>query len=275
MNETVNSRVSVKIWVRRDEFVAWYLYKVGSWCFRNRLRVIAGWVVLLIVGGVGAWTFSGDTNDKFELGSTESSRAFDLIQERTPNVSTDGAVARLVLEAPEGSTLTSDAGRKLVAEALAQTRTGHVASVADPFATGSVSKDGRVAYSVINYDRVAGELTSSDERAIDRAVNTLEAGGLRAVVGGDAFESSHPSVSAELVGVLIAFVILVITLGSLVAAGMPLITAVVGVAIGLLGVTTLTGFVDLSSTTPALASMLGLAVGIDYALFIMFRTYLR
>ena len=77
--------------------------------------------------------------------------------------------------------------------------------------------------------------------------------------------------TAELIGVAVAFIVLIITFGSLVAAGMPLLTAILGVGIGLTGITTLTGFVQLSSVTPALGTMLGLAVGIDYALFIMSR----
>ena len=90
-------------------------------------------------------------------------------------------------------------------------------------------------------------------------------------MGGDAFTETEVAVTAELIGIAIAFVVLAITFGSLVAAGMPLLTAVIGVGIGIMGVTTVSGFVELSSVTPALASMLGLAVGIDYALFIMSR----
>jgi len=251
--------------------VAWYLYKLGRWSFRNRFKVIAAWVALLILGGVGAATLSGDTNDKFELGDTESSQAFDLIKERTPDVSTDGATARLVVQAADGKTLTDADSQAAIAAALKQATTDHVVSASDPFTTGTVSQDGTTAYSVISYDRVATELDSADEKAVDRAAETLDDAGLTAIVGGDAFVEASHGASAEAVGIVIAFIVLAITFGSLIAAGMPLLTAVVGVGIGILGVTTLTGFIDLSSVTPALATMLGLAVGIDYALFIMSR----
>ena len=227
--------------------------------------------MLLILGGIGAATLSGETSDKFELGNTESSRAFDLIKERTPEANTDGATARLVIQAPGGRSVTDDASKAAIAAALEEVKTDHVLSASDPFATGTVSKDGSTAYSVIGYDRVSAELSASDENAVDRATDSLHQAGLDTVVGGDAFVETSHGASAEAVGILIAFVVLAITFGSLVAAGMPLLTAIVGVGIGFLGVTTLSGFVDLSSVTSALATMLGLAVGIDYALFIMSR----
>ena len=77
--------------------MAWKLYQLGRWCFRHRGRVVAGWLALLVLGGVGAATLSGQTNDTFELPSTESSQAFDLIKERTPQAATDGAIARVVV----------------------------------------------------------------------------------------------------------------------------------------------------------------------------------
>ena len=88
--------------------MAWKLYQLGRWCFRHRGRVIAGWLALLVLGGVGAATLSGQTDDTFELPSTESSQAFDLIKERTPQAA-DGAIARVVVQAPEGEQVTDAA----------------------------------------------------------------------------------------------------------------------------------------------------------------------
>jgi RND superfamily putative drug exporter len=252
--------------------MAWKLYQLGRWCFRHRGRVVAGWLALLVLGGVGAATLSGQTNDTFELPSTESSQAFDLIKERTPQAATDGAIARVVVQAPEGEQVTSPANRAAVTTALEELTTGHVATVADPFTTGTVSPDGRTAYAVVSYDRPAVELAEADEDAVHDAVATLEDAGLTVAVGGDAFaEQATAAGAAEGIGILVALVVLVITFGSLVAAGLPLLTAIIGVSVGILGVTILTGFLELSSTTPALATMLGLAVGIDYALFVMSR----
>lgn len=251
--------------------MAWYLYKLGRWSFKNRFRVVAAWAVLLILGAVGATTLSEPTNDKFELPDTESSQAFDLIKERTPQASADGATARLVIQAPQGQTLETPEAKAAVAAALKEATTEHVASASDPYTTGALSADGRTAYSTISYDRVAVDLTGADEEAMKKATDSLESADLSATVGGDAFVETAHGASAEAIGVVIAFIVLALTFGSLLAAGMPLLTAIIGVGIGILGVTTVTGFIELSSVTPALATMLGLAVGIDYALFIMSR----
>ncbi|MDX6359098.1 MAG: putative drug exporter of the superfamily, partial [Nocardioidaceae bacterium] len=164
------------------------------------------------------------------------------------------------------------ANMRAVSNALTAAQTKHVASVADPFSSGTVSKDGSVGYATISYTRPAVELTTTDTSALRTAKADATAAGLQVAVGGDALSTtSSAGTSSEAIGVVIALFVLLITFGSLIAAGMPLLTAILGVGIGITGITTLTGFVQLSSVTPALGSMLGLAVGIDYALFIMSR----
>ncbi|WP_229054695.1 MMPL family transporter [Aeromicrobium sp. Leaf350] len=248
--------------------MAWYLYKLGRWSFRRRFAVIGVWVALLLGGGVAALTLSGETSDSFELPDIESSQAADLVQDRT-GVTTNGAVARVVVQAPDGETLADYQAD--VTAAVETLSTDHVVSATDPFAAGTLSEDGTTGYITVSYDRQASELAEADLSALDDAVADLEDADLTALVSGDAVSATELSHTAEAIGIAIALVVLTITFGSLVAAGMPLVTAVVGVGIGILGVTTLSGFLELSSVTPALASMLGLAVGIDYALFIMSR----
>jgi putative drug exporter of the RND superfamily len=250
--------------------MAWYLYTLGRWSFRHRFAVIGLWLLLLLLGIVGAATLSGKTDDNFQLPNTESSQAFALIKDRT-HASADGATARLVVQADHGQTVTSRAARAAVTQALAEVKTQHVTSISDPYATGTVSPDRTTAYATISYDRQAVDLKTADKDALTQAATTLRDDGYTAFIGGDALQAAQGSSSSEGIGIVIALVVLVITFGSLVAAGMPLLTAVIGVGIGVTGITTLTGFLSLSSTTPALASMLGLAVGIDYALFIMSR----
>lgn len=253
--------------------MAWSLYRLGRWSFRHRLAVIGAWGGLLVLAGIGAVTLSGATDDQFELGDTESAAAFELIEERSPGAPTDGAIGRLVVQAPEGATLQDEQVRSDVEAALETASTGSVASVASPYDAGTISPDGRTGYATLTYEVTAPELTAADGDALEQAVAGLEEAGYTAAVGGDAATAGEtlPGGAAEAIGVVIAFVVLAVTFGSLVAAGMPLLTAIVGVGIGVAGVFTLTGFTDLSSVTPALASMLGLAVGIDYALFIMSR----
>ncbi len=251
--------------------MAWHLFRLGRWSFNHRRIVAATWVGLLILLGVGSTTLAGQTTDKFELSGVESTQAFDLIKERSPQAQTDGATAQVVFQAPDGEQLTGPANSRAVDKALAQAQTKHVASVASPFAAGTISADGTVGYATISYTKPAVDLTGTDLDRLEDARTSAESAGLDVAIGGDAITPATEPPTAELIGVGVALVVLLITFGSLVAAGMPLLTALLGVGIGVTGISTLTGFVELSSVTPALGTMLGLAVGIDYALFIMSR----
>ena len=251
--------------------MAWHLFRLGRWSFVHRKIVASIWLFLLVLGGVGASTLSGETSDKFELSGVESTQAFDLIKERSPGASTDGATAQVVFESQDGQRLDTLANKQAIAAALTEVKTKHVSSVADPFTGGTVSPDGRVAYATISYTEPSVELTATDIDALRAVKDQAERSGLDVAIGGDAIAPEGHLPTAELIGIGVALIVLAITLGSLVAAGMPLLTAILGVGIGLMGITTLSGFVDLSSVTPILGAMLGLAVGIDYALFIMSR----
>ena len=147
-----------------------------------------------------------------------------------------------------------------------------VAFVSDPFTTGTVSPDGRVAFARSTYSVPSIELTEADRETLLAAV------GGRPCVGahrrGRRATRSRPvpeQGASEAIGILIAAVVLFITFGSFVAAGLPLLTALMGIGIGVGLITAATGFVELSATTSILAVMIGLAVSIDYALFILSR----
>ena len=247
------------------------LFRLGRWSFVHRRIVALVWVGLLVLGGIGSLTLAGKTSDNFELNGVESTEAFALIKERSPQATTDGATAQVVFQAPAGQTLATPANTQAVTDALTTLKTADVTAVASPFDVGTISRDGTVGYATVSYALTAVELTDADRNALDQAEAQAEDAGLRVAVGGDANNETPGASTAEAIGVVIAFFVLLITFGSLVAAGMPLLTAVLGVGIGITGITTLSGFVSLSSVTPALGSMLGLAVGIDYALFIMSR----
>ncbi len=251
--------------------MAWHLYRLGRWSFRRRWTVLASWLALLVLAGTGAATLSGQTSDQFELPGIESTQAFDLIEERTPDAAADGATARIAFQAPEGETLSDGANQRLVLETVEAVQTDHVISASNPFETGTVSEDGRTAYSTVSYDRLSVELSEADRDALESAPDEARDAGLAVHIGGDALQEIPHGGTQEAIGIGIALLVLVLTFGSLLTAGMPILTAIIGVGIGVAGVTTLTGFVDLGSTTPILASMLGLAVGIDYALFIVSR----
>ncbi|WBB58719.1 MMPL family transporter [Streptomyces sp. WMMC500] len=142
--------------------------------------------------------------------------------------------------------------------------------VVSPFDSGLVSEDRTTALAEVTYSAPYPDLEPQTKDALHAAAEAGERAGLRVELGGDALEPEL-AVGGELAGLAVAALVLVLTLGSLLAAGMPLATGITGVLIGVCGITAATGIVDLGATTPILALMLGLAVGIDYALFIVSR----
>lgn len=252
--------------------MALYLYRLGRWSLRRRRLVSVIWVALLIAVGVGAGLMSRPTTEGFSIPGTESQRAIDLLKERFPEAGADGAVARVVFAAPAGEQLTSSENRAAIEQVVARLRTApQVSEVADPFQAEAVSPDGRVALAQVGYQVPRNDLTDDDREALLAALAPGRDAGLTVEVGGDAAQPPPEQGAGELAGVLVAALVLVITFGSLLAAGLPLVTAIVGVSVSLLTVMMMSRFVELNSDTPALALMLGLAVSIDYALFIGFR----
>nr|WP_260859830.1 MMPL family transporter [Streptomyces cupreus] len=230
------------------------------------------WVALLTLAGVGAASAPAAGSSSFSIPGTEAQKAFDLLDERFPGMSADGATARVVFQAPDGQKL-SDAGNKsAVEDAVKELGTGsEVVSVTDPFQTKSVSKDGSVGYAQVRYEVSGMELQDASKEALEQAAEDARESGLTVEIGGDALQATPETGSTEIIGIAVAAVVLVITLGSLVAAGLPLLTALIGVGIGVSTITALANTLELGSTTSTLAMMIGLAVGIDYALFIVSR----
>ncbi|WP_406352357.1 MMPL family transporter [Streptomyces sp. NBC_01635] len=152
-------------------------------------------------------------------------------------------------------------------------RISGVSEVENPAESGTVSKDGRTAVAEVTFaTKEADDVPDGTLDAVRAAGDGAEQAGLKAVYGGEPFETSHPPVGpGELVGLGVALVILVITFGSLLAAGLPLLTAVLGIAGTMAAVMGLATWFDVSDNAPTLAIMLGLAVGVDYALFIVSR----
>ncbi|MFP1629542.1 MMPL family transporter [Streptomyces sp. 5K101] len=253
--------------------MATFLYTLGRTAFRRRRLVALLWVALLVLAGVGAASAPTATSSSFSIPGTEAQRAFDLLEERFPGGSADGATARVVFKAPDGGKMTDPGPRDEVAKAVAELKSGsdQVASVTDPYTARAVSKDGSTAYVSVTYKVTSMELTDATREALEETGTEAREAGLTVEIGGDALQTMPEQGVGEIIGVVIAGIVLVITFGSLVAAGLPLLTAIIGVGIGISTITALASVLDLGSTTSTLAMMIGLAVGIDYALFIVSR----
>ncbi|MEU9351538.1 MMPL family transporter [Streptomyces griseoloalbus] len=252
--------------------MATFLYRLGRFAFRRRHFVALFWVALLALAGVGAAGAPAAGNSSFSIPGTEAQKAFDLLEERFPGSSADGATARVVFKAPAGEKMTDTDNKAAVQKTVEELSDGsEVARVADPYQAGGVSQDGTIAYASVSYKVSGMELEDSSRDALEAAAEDARDAGLTVEIGGDALQAVPHTGSAEIIGIGVAAVVLVITFGSLLAAGLPLITAIVGVGIGVASITALAGTLDLGSTTSILASMIGLAVGIDYALFVVSR----
>ncbi|MFC8078127.1 MMPL family transporter [Streptomyces sp. NPDC057307] len=249
--------------------MATFLYRLGHLAFRRRRWVALIWVAILAATAFAAVKAPAAPEDGFAMPGTESQKAFDLLDQRFPSGNSEGADARLVFVAPDGQKITATPYKDSVDEAVtAVADGGQVATALNPFEAHAVSEDGTTAYSGITYNAKAEDLTDATKKVLTDAADEAHEAGLTVEIGGSALGVAPEfGGTTEIIGVAIAAVVLLVTFGSLVAAGLPLLTALLSIGVGVAGIVA----VGLSTTTTTLALMLGLAVGIDYAVFIVSR----
>ncbi|WP_199520804.1 MMPL family transporter [Jiangella anatolica] len=252
--------------------MATILARLGRFAFRRRRAVVLAWLAVLGAAIVAGLTAPPAPPDDFSMPGTESQQTFELMRERFPGLAAEAGGATMVFVAPDGQDVGAEPNRSAIESAVRELAGGEqVASVADPFESGAVSADGSTAYASVMYEVPASEVTADSRAGIDAAADGARAAGLTVDTRGDVLESGGPAGVAELIAIGLAAVILLVTLGSLVAAGLPLLTALLGVAVSMLSLLAVSDAFGLSSTSTTLALMLGLAVGIDYALFVVAR----
>ena len=251
--------------------MARYLFRLGRWSATHARRVLVAWLALLLTLIVVAVGAGGQTSDDFSIPGTESFEALNRLAKAFPGA--DGASAQVVFVAPAKGRLDEPQVAQIVERTLAELRKGpQVAAVVAPNEQRAVSQDGRTGYATVQYDVTADQVSDASRTAAQRAIDGARESGLTVEVGGEALVPIEElGYTTELIGLAVAAVVLVVTLGTLVAAGLPMLTAMIGVGIGLAGVLGLSAVIEMSSTAPVLALMLGLAVGLDYALFILTR----
>jgi RND superfamily putative drug exporter len=245
------------------------LYRLGRWCFRHRWHVVAIWVAVAVVLAILALGLKKPLDNTFTVPGTNSQDALNLLDKEFPG--TGGAQAQVVFSVPASKTLSGGSQRQGVEATLAGLRRApQVVFVSDPYTTGTVSKNGRIAYATVAYPVAAAKLSASAKSALLHSGGPAQAVGVSVNYGGEVAQASTQS-NSEIVGIVVAFVVLLLGFGSILAALLPLMAAILGVAVTELILMTLTSVATESSTTSILAVMLGLAVGIDYSLFIMNR----
>jgi putative drug exporter of the RND superfamily len=247
---------------------------VARWCIRHRFAVIAAWVIVLIGLSAIAQAAKSDYNNPFSLPGTGSATAQQLLARTIPAQSGDSDT--IVWQVRAGTVRTPAVVARMSGVLNRISKFPEVAAVTSPYGpggAGQISHDGRIAYATVGFTRPSGNLAGADVTRVIDAAEAAREPGLEIQLGGQAIgntEQAPLSVSSA-VGVLAAAVVLFIAFGSLLAMLLPLITAIAGVVSGLMGIVLLTHVVNVVDLAPILGALIGLGVGIDYALFIVTR----
>src|SRR3954471_15624872 len=248
--------------------------RLATWCTGHRKTVIAVWIVALIAVGMIAGSVGSDFSEDFKLPASDSTDAFELLEDKFPAQS--GDTATIVFKADGG--VEAPAARKtmdsLFDEAAALPQVSEVASPYKGGGAAAISDDGKIAYATVQYDVFTNEIEKEDTKKLIADAEAAAGDGLQVDLGGQPIEEARQEEEGDLsflIGLCAAVIVLLLTFGSLVAMGLPIVTALFALGVGLSLVTLGTHLFDTAEFAPQLAAMIGLGVGIDYALFILTR----
>jgi RND superfamily putative drug exporter len=251
------------------------MLKLARWSTTHRKYVVIGWIVLLIGVNMLAQSAGTSYSNNFTLPNSDAQRASDLLQRSFPAQAGDRDT--IVYKVSSGTVLDQAVRARMSATFAQVAKLPHVAAVISPYAGAAagkaISADGQIAFATVVFDEKANNLP---KEAAERVVNTARAAaqpGLQVELGGQAIESTEQAGFglSTAVGLLAAIVVLLLTFGSLTAMGLPIVTALFGLGTGLGAIALFTHVVDTPNFSSELAAMIGLGVGIDYALFILTR----
>lgn len=252
--------------------MAKYLYRLGHWSARNAKKVLIGGIGFLLTLAMLAIAVGPSFNDNISIPGLQSESAIKLLNKEFAGPQEDGGQARLVIKAPEGETLSSETAQLFIQKVLKDIKEDtQVKSVTSPYENYSIRADKNIAYLDVTYETPAGEVTDQSRDHLSSVAETMSSSGWEAELTGAAYVQMKIMGPSEVIGVIIAFLVLSITFSSFLLGVLPIVTAVIGLGMGLLGVLLGTKLFDIPSTSMSLAAMLGLAVGIDYALFMVSR----
>jgi RND superfamily putative drug exporter len=248
-------------------------------CASHPWRVVLAWLGIIAALIVLVIAFGGSLKDEFEIPGSDTQRATDLIESEFAEE--QGGVLNLVFAAPEGERLDAPGRKAAIEAAIAKLETPEFAptedragieSVGDPFTDDTFSDDGRIAYAEAQFDRVIYTEDRDDVVAVQDAVReAVEPAGVTVEFNGDAEFPPIEQGIQEVLGLLMALVVLLLVFRALVSAAIPIALAIVAVATAFILLFIVAGFTDVNTITPLLVSMIGLGVGIDYSLFIVTR----
>ncbi|SFR82517.1 putative drug exporter of the RND superfamily [Agromyces sp. CF514] len=253
------------------------LYSLGRWSYRHPWRVLVSWLLLLVIAGGAFAMFGKGTSNSFSIPGTEAQAGLEQLNRSFPQAS--GTSAQFIVVAADGDSIENAPYTTEIEQTIGDIEgLDGVLAVTDPYdemVTGLVSDDETAALVRLQFDGEATDVPESTKEQLHEITDELGAAlpeSSQVALGGDLFAVSVPGITlTEGVGVLIALFVLIVVFRSFAVGALPLASAVIGVGLSLSLIMLSTAFASISSTTPLLALMLGLAVGIDYALFIMAR----
>ncbi|MER5428125.1 MMPL family transporter [Streptomyces sp. NPDC002588] len=251
------------------------LRRLGAWCAHHFLIVIIAWLVAMVALQVIDRSVGGTYEDNFQLSDVQSEKGLDVLKEHDPQAG--GYSSQIVLH--DDKQALSALGSQMSTTVGDLQKLPHVLSVQNPLSQtptkiGPVSSDGKTGYITIRFDVQPSTLGDGYLTGVDQAVQPLRAAGAEVEYGGSLGELARPKADdrvSELIGFAVAIVVLLIGFGSVIAAGLPLITALISVVGGLAILGLLAAAFVFATVSPTLATMIGLGVGIDYALFLTTR----
>ena len=251
------------------------MLKLARWSTTHRKYVVLGWLVLLLAVNAFARSAGTSYSNNFTLPNSDAQRAADLLQRSFPAQAGDRDT--IVYKVSSGSVLDPAVRARMSAMFAEVAKLPHVTSVISPYAGASagksISANGRIAFATVVFDEKANLLPKSAPERVVRVARAAARPGLQVELGGQAIEATEQvgfGLSTA-VGLLAAIVVLLLTFGSLIAMGLPIVTALFGLGTGLGAIALFTHVVDTPNFSSELAAMIGLGVGIDYALFILTR----
>ena len=250
------------------------LYSLGRWSFRHPWRVLVGWLLILLAIGGGALGLNKGFDNSFSIPGTEAQEGLAQLSRTFPQVA--GTNAQGIVVAADGDRVDDAAYRdpieSLVDDLADIDGVSATTSPYDDLVEGLVSDDGTAAIVQVQLEGETTTISDETKDEIQSAFDSMGAelpDGAQTALGGDLYATELPGVTlTEAVGVIVALIVLIVAFRAVAMAGVPLGVALLGVGVSMLGIVAATGFATVSSTTPMLALMLGLAVGIDYSLFI-------
>jgi RND superfamily putative drug exporter len=248
---------------------------LARWCFKRRFVVLGLWIAaLLVLGGLGR--AAGDQyNDSFTLPGTESTRALNLLEKSFPTQS--GDTAQIVWHAKTGSVKDADVQDKVTAMLAKVAKLPHVVEVKSPYDAANksqISGDGTIAFATVNLDKLPLDIPTGDYKKLISTAQGIDGGALQVELGGNGIQQAQQQQGggpSEGIAFIFAAIILYFAFGSALAMLTPLLTALFALLTGLSAAGLLAGVINIATFAPTLAALIGLGVGIDYALFIVTR----